>query len=207
VNRSMSTGESPTFPSKTALRWKRARAESRQCILDAAGTVFAEEGFEHTTMKRIASVCGVTKVTIYAHYRDKERLYTSVMDGHLASMTSGELSLPAGTDLGDALMCIAGGIERLAANPSCLAFCRSLLRSGPGIDLYRERWSTVLEPYLDLAEKAFERVSVGSTCSGDGERFVSLLLAEHGLPQGRRRASDSHATTALFLRACELRVR
>src|SRR5690606_33730306 len=120
-------------------------------MLDAAGTVFAEEGFENATMKRIAEVCGVTKVTIYAHYRDKARLYKAVMDGHLASIPDARLDPHVAMDLGDALMRISDGIERLAADPACQAFCRTLSRSDHARDVYMEHWSTKLEPYLDLA--------------------------------------------------------
>ena len=195
MNAAASTGGA----SKTTLRWERARARSRRSILDAAATVFAEEGFERATMKRIAEACGITKVTLYAHFRDKERLYRAVMDGHLASMPSGMLDMHGVADLGDALKRIADGIGRLAADASCQAFCRSLSRSGPASDVYRDRWNAVLEPYMTLADDVFLRASARPTNAADSENFLRLVLTEHGLPQGPGRFSTSDATVALFL--------
>jgi len=187
--------------SKTSLRWERARESARRCIREGAATVFAEEGFERATMRRIAAVCGVTKVTLYAHYRDKERLYRAVMDGHLASMPSGALGMHGVADLGDALMRITDGIGRLAADASCQAFCRALSHFGPAHDVYREHWHAMPAPYFKLAEDAFTKASSRPTHAADSEKFLRLLLTEHGLPQGDRPVSGPDATVALFLRA------
>ena len=152
-------------------------------------------------MKRIAEVCGITKVTLYTHFRDKERLYRTVMDGHLASMPSGMLDMHEVADLGDALKRIADGIGRLAADASCQAFCRSLSRSGAAGEVYRDQWNAVLEPYLTLADDVFLKASARPTNAADSENFLRLVLTEHGLPQGPGRFSRSDATVALFLRA------
>ncbi|MNN02134.1 putative HTH-type transcriptional regulator TtgW [compost metagenome] len=197
----MSKTASTRATTKTAVRWESARARNRQCILDAAGAVFAEGGFESATMKRIAEVGGVTKVTIYAHYRGKQCLYDAVMHGHLASLPSGELDMHGTPNLGDALRCITDGIGRLAVNPSCQAFCQSLSRSGHASDGYRERWNAMLQPYFTLATQAFAKASARSTNADDGEKFVRLVLIEHGLVQGSGAVSESHTTIALFLRA------
>lgn len=197
----MNAAASTAFASKTTLRWESARAQSRRCILDAAATVFAEEGFEGATMRRIAAVCGVTKVTIYAHYRDKERLYKAVMDSHLAAMASGKPDMQGTAGLGDALMRISSGIGRLAADASCRAFCASLSRSIYASEVYIEHWNAMLEPYLTCAEQAFAKASVRASNAGDGEKFLTLLLAGHGLPGGARPMAECGATVALFVRA------
>lgn len=197
----MNTGASTGGAGKTKLRWERARASSRRRILDAAATVFAEEGFERATMKRIAEVCGITKVTLYAHFRDKERVYRTVMDGHLASMPSGMLDMHGVADLGDALKRIADGIGRLAADASCQAFCRSLSRSGAAGEVYMQHWHTMLEPLFALAEDAFMKASARPTNAADSESFLRLVLTQHGLPQRSRPVSNRDATVALYLRA------
>lgn len=203
----MSTAAYSPPQSKTALRWESARALSRRLILDAAGTVFAEEGFENATMKRIADVCGVTKVTVYAHYRDKARLYKAVMDGHLTSMPPAELNMQGAVDLGEALTRITDGIGRLAADASCQAYCRSFSRSAYASDVYLKHWCATLQPYLDLAIQALRMASVGAMNATDSEKFVRLVLAEQGLPQGLTPVSDSKATVALFERAYGMQLR
>lgn len=197
----MKASATSSFPSKTALRWEAARAQSRQCILDAAGAVFAEEGFERATMNRIAEVSGLSKATIYAHYRDKEHLYTSVMDGHLASMPSCEPDMHTVTDLGGALLRITDAIERMAADSSCQAFCEALSRSRWRNDAYLCRWGVMLEPYLEVAERVLAQASEHSSNARDSEIFLRLILLERGLPLGAWPVSDSATTVALFLRS------
>jgi AcrR family transcriptional regulator len=47
---------------------------TRDRIIDAARTLFLNEGYERVTMRRIAEAVGYTPTTIYVHFRDKEAL-------------------------------------------------------------------------------------------------------------------------------------
>ncbi|MEN5264458.1 TetR/AcrR family transcriptional regulator [Stenotrophomonas sp. TWI587] len=183
------------------MRWEKARSRSRQGILEAAGHVFIDDGFEKATMKRIAEVCGVTKATVYAHFRDKVRLYNAVMDRYLASMPEATFDPGAEVELAGALTCIAQGIRTLASHPACQAFCRTLTRSELDKGTYLERWNAILQPYAQAAVCALANVSRSQINSEDGEKFLRLILAEEGLPQGTEPVSSSDATIALFLRS------
>lgn len=197
----MNTNDASSPASKTALRWENARARSRHCILEAASVVFAEDGFERATMKRIAEVCGVTKVTVYAHFRDKDRLYTTVMDRHLAAMPAPQLGEQHAVALEDALARISDGIQILAADPACQAFCQSLMRSAEGSRVYCEQWDATLQPYRSFATQAFATACPGSNNAADGDTFLRLILAEHALLPGARPRSTRATTIALFTRA------
>ncbi|MCW2902844.1 MAG: TetR family transcriptional regulator [Streptosporangiaceae bacterium] len=48
-------------------------------LLDAAGAVFAERGFQRATMGAIAERANSTKPTLYAHFGDKEALYRAAV--------------------------------------------------------------------------------------------------------------------------------
>jgi AcrR family transcriptional regulator len=187
--------------SKTAVRWENARSRSRQGIQEAAGEVFAKDGFESATMKRIAEVCGVTKVTVYTHFRDKARLYQVVMAGHQALMPKPMLYTGREIELCDALVGIAYGIRTLASHPSCQAFCQALMRSELEKRAYMDYWTAMLQPYRQAAVRAFANASPSSNNGEDGEKFLRLILAEQGLPQGTVPVSSSDATIALFARA------
>lgn len=197
----MKTGSQPSLASKTAVRWENARSRSRQGILEAAGKVFAKDGFESATMKRIAEVCGVTKVTVYAHFRDKARLFQVVMEGHLALMPKPTLYTGREVELGDTLVGIADGICKLASHPSCQIFCQALMRSEQDNRVYLDCWTAMLEPYRQAASRAFETASPSSNSGEDSEKFLRLILAEQGLPQGTGPVSSSDATIALFARS------
>lgn len=169
--------------------------------MEAAADVFAKDGYESATMKRIAEVCGVTKVTVYAHFRDKARLYKAVMDGHVATMPALTLGMGAGVELSNALACIDEGIQVLASHPSCQAFCQTLMRSELDKNAYLQHWNAVLQPYLNFAIRALANASPGSNNATDGEKFLRLIVAENGLLQTTVPMSASETTVGLFARA------
>lgn len=53
--------------------------EKREAILEAAGRLFLEHGFERTTMDAIAAAAGVSKLTVYSHFQDKEGLFRALI--------------------------------------------------------------------------------------------------------------------------------
>ncbi len=54
--------------------------EKRAAILQAAKRLFTTQGFEGTSMDAIANAAGVSKLTVYSHYQDKERLFTAAVE-------------------------------------------------------------------------------------------------------------------------------
>lgn len=54
-------------------------ADRREQILDVATGLFARQGFQGTTTKRIAEGSGVTEALIFRHFPSKEELYWAVI--------------------------------------------------------------------------------------------------------------------------------
>jgi len=52
----------------------------RQQIVKAALETFLQYGYEGTSMNRVAEKAGVIKQTIYSHFRDKEGLFTAIIE-------------------------------------------------------------------------------------------------------------------------------
>src|ERR1700736_6249790 len=52
---------------------------TRDKILNAAGEVFAEQGFEGATVRAITQRAGVSDAAITEHFRDKAELYARVV--------------------------------------------------------------------------------------------------------------------------------
>lgn len=52
---------------------------TRERILEAAGEVFADQGFRHATVRDICKKASVNVAAINYHFRDKESLYLSVL--------------------------------------------------------------------------------------------------------------------------------
>ena len=51
----------------------------RQSILDAAKTLFLTKGYANTSMDAVAGLAGVSKLTVYSHFTDKETLFSSAI--------------------------------------------------------------------------------------------------------------------------------
>jgi len=52
---------------------------TRQRLIDAAGEMFAELGFHHTTVRQICERAGANIAAVNYHFRDKTGLYTEVV--------------------------------------------------------------------------------------------------------------------------------
>lgn len=64
-------------------------------ILDAATAAFRDEGFECTSMDRIADLAGASKRTVYNHFGSKESLFQAVIErlfDHVAALKQVEWS-------------------------------------------------------------------------------------------------------------------
>jgi TetR/AcrR family transcriptional repressor of mexJK operon len=54
----------------------------RAAILDAAKRMFVSHGFERVSMDQIAAEAGVSKLTVYSHFGDKEGLFAEAVRAH-----------------------------------------------------------------------------------------------------------------------------
>ena len=59
---------------------RRKSAETRQCIIDAAYTLFYQSGFMRTGVDAVADAAGITKRTLYQHFRSKDDLIAAVLE-------------------------------------------------------------------------------------------------------------------------------
>ena len=64
----------------TAERRARQKASLRGEILDAARRMFAEEGYEQVSMRRLAERIEYSPTTIYLYFEDKDDLFKAVCD-------------------------------------------------------------------------------------------------------------------------------
>lgn len=60
-------------------RYARPTTPKEAAILEAAGRLFGEKGYEATHTAEIAVVAGVTERTLFRYFRSKEKLYKRVM--------------------------------------------------------------------------------------------------------------------------------
>jgi TetR/AcrR family transcriptional repressor of mexJK operon len=69
----------------------------REAILAAARSLFASQPFDLVTMEAVATQAGVSKMTVYSHFHDKETLFETIVTA-TSDLMIGALSAP---DQGD----------------------------------------------------------------------------------------------------------
>jgi AcrR family transcriptional regulator len=67
--------------------------ERRQQLLDIGRRLFAERGFEGTSIEEIAAQAGVSKPVVYEHFGGKEGLYAVVVDREVERLTTTTMML------------------------------------------------------------------------------------------------------------------
>ncbi|WP_110945818.1 TetR/AcrR family transcriptional regulator [Streptomyces avicenniae] len=84
----------PARPARRARR-RMTGTERREQLLDIGRTLFAERGFDGTSVEEIAAKAGVSKPVVYEHFGGKEGLYAVVVDremSRLLEMVTGALT-------------------------------------------------------------------------------------------------------------------
>ena len=61
---------------------------TRQAILDAARAVFERKGYEASSTDEIARKAGVSKGTVYFHFRRKQELFLAVVQGEIERISN-----------------------------------------------------------------------------------------------------------------------
>ncbi|MEU8684245.1 TetR/AcrR family transcriptional regulator [Streptomyces sp. NPDC048611] len=90
-----SKSKSSSAGTRRARRVRMTGAERREQLLDIGRTLFAERGYEGTSVEEIAAKAGVSKPVVYEHFGGKEGLYAVVVDREmrqLLDMVTGALT-------------------------------------------------------------------------------------------------------------------
>ena len=67
-------------------RSRMTSAARREQLIDVGRTLFAERGFEATSVEEIASKAGVSKPVVYEHFGGKEGLYAVIVDREMQKL-------------------------------------------------------------------------------------------------------------------------
>ena len=81
--------------SNTKTRRRLPVAERRALIVEAAGRLFGERGYDATRLDAIAAAAGVTKPIVYRHFDSKRDLYLALLDRHRADLSGFVAAMPA----------------------------------------------------------------------------------------------------------------
>ena len=186
-------------------------------ILEAARRLFTSQGFDATSMDQIAAAAGVSKLTVYSHFGDKDTLFAAVVKSYCEQQLPASLFEPQPeVPLRERLLQVARAFFGMISAPEALAghriLCSPRMADSP---LPRMFWEAgperVQSGFADLLRR---RVAAGELEIDDVPRasaqFFTLLKGE---PHARmvfgccagmaRREAERHveATVDMFLRA------
>jgi AcrR family transcriptional regulator len=73
-------------PTSRSRKRKGEGEQSRQEILAAAKRLFVDEGYEATTIRRIAARVGISSTALYVYFRDKDAILTEICNETFAAL-------------------------------------------------------------------------------------------------------------------------
>ena len=73
----------------TTSRSRMTGKQRREQLIDVGRKLFADKGFEGTTVEEIAARAGVSKPVVYEHFGGKEGLYAVVVDREIRTLLDG----------------------------------------------------------------------------------------------------------------------
>lgn len=113
-------------------------AANREAILEAAGQLFLELGYDRTSLARVAKGARVSKATLFKQFPTKAELFeaTVLWAGELPG---GRVESPAPGDLLAGLVTLGLAYAELLANPRMSALMRTLIAESPRFPELRER--------------------------------------------------------------------
>ncbi|GAB6408228.1 TetR/AcrR family transcriptional regulator [Pseudomonas sp. MHK4] len=103
----------------------------RQAILDAAKTLFLTKGYANTSMDAVAAQAGVSKLTVYSHFNDKETLFSAAVVAKCEEqLPSLFFELPEGVAVQTVLLNIARGFHQLINSDESVNLHRLIMALG-----------------------------------------------------------------------------
>ncbi len=100
----------------------------REAILAAARDLFLNNGYEGSSMEAIAAEAGVSKLTLYSHFKDKEALFAAAVKAICETRLPRSLFLLDGDcPIGQALLDIGCAFQELVNSPESIGLHRLMV--------------------------------------------------------------------------------
>ncbi|MBD8598062.1 TetR/AcrR family transcriptional regulator C-terminal domain-containing protein [Pseudomonas sp. CFBP 8772] len=189
----------------------------RQAILEAAKNLFIRNGYANTSMDAVAAEAGVSKLTVYSHFTDKETLFSCAVVARCEEQVPALfVDVPVDEPVETVLLGIARGFQTLINSPESIDLNRLIIALGPQassltqvfFEAGPQRVLRELERFLrKLSGKNGLHFESPLDAAGHflslikGVHHFRLLIGTGEIPD--ERAADHHArdVVALFLKA------
>ncbi|MFV3287937.1 TetR/AcrR family transcriptional regulator C-terminal domain-containing protein [Pseudomonas sp. NY11955] len=189
----------------------------REAILEAAKTLFLSLGYANTSMDAVAAAAGVSKLTVYSHFTDKQTLFCSaVMATCQIQLPDLLFEYPEGVAVEEVLLTIARGFQALISSDEAVKLSRLIMAQGSldpsfGEYFYEAGPKRVLAGMEALLRGAHERgllridnplhAAEHFFCLVKGAPDYRLLLGCAGPLEGDEAEAHVREVVGVFLRA------
>jgi TetR/AcrR family transcriptional repressor of mexJK operon len=189
----------------------------RAAILDAAKRLFVELGYDGVSMDQIAAAAGVSKLTVYSHFGDKDALFAAAARAYCEQQLPAELfAADPDMPLRDRLLQIAQAFYAMVSSPEAVAghriLCTPQMADSPvpamfwdaGPKRVQAEFSELLQRRIEAGELEIDDVALAAS------QFFTLLKGDlharlvMGCGEGAcREVARDHiaASVDMFLRA------
>ena len=189
----------------------------RAAILNAARALFFEQGYSGVSMDGIAALAGVSKLTVYSHFGDKETLFTEAIRAQCQQMMPDDLfQHELRGSLREQLLDIGTAFFSMIGSEAAIATQRMMLNPGTGDDHARRMF---WEAGPQCSQQAMAKFLAARVQAGEleidnlalaasqffhllkGELYVRMLCGLHGPPSADEVQQHLAASIDFFLRA------
>ncbi|MCF7202088.1 TetR/AcrR family transcriptional regulator [Pseudomonas sp. JM10B5a] len=190
----------------------------REAILNAARLLFLGNGYEGSSMDAIAAEAGVSKLTLYSHFKDKEALFCAAVKSTCETRLPRRLFQLDGRPIAAVLLEIGQAFQSLVNSPESLGLHRVMVAlAAHNPQLVRMFYDAGPQQLLDDLERLFAQAHAeGRLHAPDAlrtaEHFCALIKGglHFRLLIGRDEAVDEACAqrqvadaVAFFLRATQ----
>lgn len=113
-------------------------AANREAILDAATRLFLENGYDRTSLARVAEQAEVSKATLFKQFPTKAALFEAAVLA-VGGTLSGEPVDPPADDFTAGLVQLGCAYAELLVRPEMVALMRTIIAESPRFPELRER--------------------------------------------------------------------
>ncbi len=189
----------------------------RQAILVAAKDLFLQLGYEGSSMDAIAQEAGVSKLTVYNHFKDKENLFVAAIEHHGDTLLPPlDFDLKADMRIETALYNISVRFQSITYSKEGLELHRlmcSMTQQNPQLvhNFFNAGPARVLKHMTRLLQQANQQHKLATPNSKlAAERFLSLFCGHQHMrvlfeieaaPSEEQQQQLAHQHIAFFMQA------
>lgn len=152
-------------------------ADSREVILASAERLMARKGIRDSSLAEIAKAAGISRGTLYYHYRSKEELILDIAEGHMRSLTGKFVSMAESrADMGLSALLERLFSEILADDTRSSLHLHIMHEVFEGSEAIRKRMDSSYGEWLSLSEAQLRKLGIASRDLKDVSRLVIAAI-------------------------------